>query len=184
MGKGETGLNKSFIPHRHLLKEEAAEHYMVSGHAGPFISGFTMGINERQQQIIDEFTAMADWEERYRRIIEYGRELVPMDEPYKTDKNKVKGCQSTVWLHANVEAGVVRFQGDSDAMIVRGLIALLLKVYDGAEPAEIVATPPDFVEATGLAGHLSQTRANGLAAMVKQIKMYAAVFQAMQKSGQ
>jgi len=143
-----------------------------------------MGINERQQQIIDEFSAMADWEDRYKRIIEYGREIAPMDEQHKIDKNKVKGCQSTVWLHAQLQDGVVQYQGDSDAMIVRGLIALLLKVYSGATPAEIVATPPSFVDATGLAGHLSQTRANGLAAMVKQIKMYAAVFQAMQKSGQ
>ena len=79
--------------------------------------------------------------------------------------------------------GSVKYQGDSDAMIVRGLIALLLRVYSGATPGEIVATPPEFVESTGLAGHLSQTRANGLAAMIKQIKMYAAVFQAMQKSG-
>ncbi|MCA8916359.1 MAG: SufE family protein [Planctomycetes bacterium] len=143
-----------------------------------------MGINERQQQIIDEFSAMADWEDRYKRIIEYGRKIAPMDDQYKIDKNKVKGCQSTVWLHAQLNDGVVQYQGDSDAMIVRGLIALLLKVYSGAAPAEIVATPPSFVDATGLAGHLSQTRANGLAAMVKQIKMYAAVFQAMQKSGQ
>lgn len=140
-----------------------------------------MSIADTQQQIVDEFSAMADWEDRYKRIIEYGRELAPMDEAFKTDKNKVKGCQSTVWLHAQADKGVVNFQGDSDAMIVRGLIALLLKVYSGATPAEIVATPPTFIESTGLAQHLSQTRANGLAAMVKQIKMYAAVFQAMNK---
>ena len=141
-----------------------------------------MTIAERQQQIIDEFTGMSQWEDRYKRIIEYGRELAAMDPAYKTDKNKVKGCQSTVWLHAQADKGTVSFQGDSDAMIVRGLIALLLKVYSGATAAEIVATPPSFVDATGLAGHLSQTRANGLAAMVKQIKMYAAVFHAMQKA--
>ena len=142
-----------------------------------------MPINDRQQKIIDEFTGLTDWEERYKRIIEYGRELAPMDAEHKIDKNKVKGCQSTVWLHAQLDDGVIRLQGDSDAMIVRGLIALLLKVYSGAAPADVVTTPPAFVEATGLAGHLSQTRANGLAAMVKQIKMYAAVFQAMQKAG-
>lgn len=142
-----------------------------------------MDIQQRQQQIIDEFSAIPEWEERYKRIIEYGRELAPMDEQHKTEKNKVKGCQSTVWLHAELKDGAVHFQGDSDAMIVRGLIALLMMVYSGATPEEIVKTPPDFVVATGLAGHLSQTRANGLAAMVKQIKMYAAVFQAMQKQG-
>jgi cysteine desulfuration protein SufE len=140
-------------------------------------------IEQRQQQIIDEFTGLAEWEDRYRRIIEYGRELAPMDPQHKIDKNKVKGCQSTVWLHAWLDNGAIQFQGDSDAMIVRGLIALLLKVYSGATPADVVTTPPTFVDATGLAGHLSQTRANGLAAMVKQIKMYAAVFQAMQKAG-
>ena len=140
-------------------------------------------IDQRQQDIIDEFSAMPDWEDRYRRIIEYGRDLAPMNPEHQIDKNKVKGCQSTVWLHASFEDGQVQYQGDSDAMIVRGLIALLLKVYCGATPAEIVATPPGFVESTGLAGHLSQTRANGLAAMIKQIKMYAAVFQAMHKSG-
>jgi cysteine desulfuration protein SufE len=142
-----------------------------------------MSIVERQQEIVNEFNDLASWEDRYRRIIEYGRELAPMNEAHRTDKNKVKGCQSTVWLHAAMENGHVRFQGDSDAMIVRGLMALLLKVYDDAPPAEIVTTPPDFVQATGLASHLSQTRANGLAAMVKQIKLYAAVFQAMQKAG-
>ena len=126
---------------------------------------------------------MASWEDRYRRIIEYGRELAPMDEAFKIDKNKVKGCQSTVWLHAQLQNGAIAFQGDSDAMIVRGLIALLLKVYSGAKLEDVVTTPPSFIDATGLAGHLSQTRANGLAAMVKQIKMYAAVFQAMQKAG-
>lgn len=142
-----------------------------------------MDINTRQQAIIDEFAAMPDWEDRYRRIIEYGRELAAMNPEHQVDKNKVKGCQSTVWLHAALEDGTMALQGDSDAMIVRGLIALLLKVYTGASPAETLATPPDFIQATGLAGHLSQTRANGLAAMVKQIKMYAAVFQAMQARG-
>lgn len=138
-------------------------------------------IQQRQQAIIDEFTGMAEWEDRYRRIIEYGRELPAMDPEYQVDKNKVKGCQSTVWLHAALDDGHVKYQGDSDAMIVRGLIALLLKVYNGATPAEVVSAAPEFVESTGLAGHLSQTRANGLAAMIKQIKMYAAVFQAMQR---
>lgn len=142
-----------------------------------------MDIQKRQQQIIDEFSALEDWEERYRRIIEHGRELPEMDPNHKVDKNRVKGCQSTVWLHAAKENGAIAMQGDSDAMIVRGLIALLLKVYSGATPDEILETEPEFVKATGLASHLSQTRANGLAAMVKQIKMYAAVFRAMQQTG-
>jgi cysteine desulfuration protein SufE len=142
-----------------------------------------MTVAERQKQIIDEFKALPDWEDRYRRIIEYGRELPKMDPAHQVDKNKVKGCQNTVWLHAALDNGHVRFEGDSDAMIVRGLIALLFKAYNEAAPGEIVTTPPDFVNETGLGTHLSQTRANGLAAMVKQMKMYAAVFQAMQKQG-
>lgn len=142
-----------------------------------------MTITQRQQAIVDEFKALPDWEDRYKRIIEYGRELPAMDPTHQVDKNKVKGCQSTVWLHAALQDGRVALQGDSDAMIVRGLIALLLRVYGGATPAEVIATPPDFINETGLGSHLSQTRANGLAAMVKQIKMYAAVFAAMQKAG-
>lgn len=140
-----------------------------------------MDITQRQQAIISEYTAIADWEDRYRRIIEAGRELAAMEEAHKTEKNKVKGCQSTVWLHAALQDGRIALQGDSDAMIVRGLIALLLKVYNGATPAEVLATPPEFINATGLGSHLSQTRANGLAAMVKQIKLYATVFAAMQR---
>lgn len=140
-----------------------------------------MTIAERQQAVIDEFNAIADWEERYRRIIEYGRTLPAMEEAHKTDKNKVKGCQSTVWLHAAMKDGHMALQGDSDAMIVRGLIALLFRVYDGATPAEASTTRPDFINEIGLGRNLSQTRANGLAAMVKQIQLYAAVFKAMQK---
>lgn len=138
-----------------------------------------MNINERQQAIISEFSSLADWEDRYAAIIAHGKALAPMDDANKLDKNTVKGCQSTVWMHAELKDGHVQLQGDSDAVIVRGLIALLLKVYGGATPAEIIATPPDFIDSTGLASHLSQTRANGLAAMLKQIKMYAAVFSAM-----
>ncbi|MDC1141814.1 SufE family protein [Planctomycetota bacterium] len=140
-----------------------------------------MDINKRQQAIIDEFGQIDDWEDRYAKIIAYGKSLAPMDETHKIDKNTVKGCQSTVWMHAELKEGHIALQGDSDAMIVRGLIALVLKVYSGGTPAEIVATPPTFIESTGLASHLSQTRANGLNAMLKQIKMYAAVFAAMSK---
>ena len=137
-------------------------------------------IADRQAAIVTELSGIGDWQDRYRHIIQMGRALDGFPDELRDDKHKVKGCQSTVWLHAQLSDDAVQYQGDSDAMIVRGLIALLLKVYNGASPAEVVATPPDFVEATGLAGHLSQTRANGLAAMIKQIKMYAAVFQAMQ----
>lgn len=135
-----------------------------------------MTIDEKQAQIVAEFATLTDWEARYQRIIEMGKAMAPMPEPYKTEKNKVKGCQSTVWLHAELEGDKVRFWGDSDAVIVRGLVALVLKVYSEETPAAILATAPDFVAKTGLASHLSQTRANGLAAMIKQIKNYAVAF--------
>ncbi len=142
-----------------------------------------MTIVERQQKIVDEFGAISDWEERHKRIIEYGRKMPPMAAEHQVDKNKVKGCQSTVWLHANLKDGRVEFAGDSDAMIVRGLVALVLNVYSGATPAEILATPPTFIEKTGLMSHLSQTRANGLASVIKQIKFYALAFDALLKRG-
>jgi len=139
-----------------------------------------MTIGERQKLIVMEFNTLFNWEERYRRIIEYGRELPPMTEAHKTDKNKVKGCQSTVWLHAALSGNSIVLEGESDSMIVQGLIALLLKVYNGATLTEVVITPPEFIESTGLGNHLLPTRTNGLAAIIKQIKMYAAVFKAMQ----
>jgi cysteine desulfuration protein SufE len=140
-----------------------------------------MSIEAKQQAVIQEFAAITDWEERYKRIIEHGRALAPMDEALKTEKNVVKGCQSTVWMHAALKDGRVEYRADSDAMIVRGLIALLLQVYSGETPSDILRTPPDFIEKTGFMSHLSQTRANGLASMLKQIKLYAAVFEALQK---
>ncbi|MCC6573793.1 MAG: SufE family protein [Planctomycetes bacterium] len=140
-----------------------------------------MSIVERQQKIVDEFGAIADWEERYKRIIEYGRKMPAMDPAHQVDKNKVKGCQSTVWLHGDLKDGKVIFAGDSDAMIVRGLVALALSVYSDATPAEILNTPPTFLEKTGLMSHLSQTRANGLAAVIKQIKFYALAFDTLLK---
>ena len=150
-----------------------------------------MGINERQQQIIDEFSAMADddegKDERWHRLIAYGAGLPPMPEEWKTERNRIKECASVVWLHAVLEDGHVKLFADGvpEAKVSKGLIALLLHVYNGATPQEILDTSPDFINRLGLSGRLlSMNRANGLAAMVKQIKMYAAVFQAMQKSGQ
>ncbi len=135
-----------------------------------------MTIAEKQAEIIAEFEKLSDWEARYQKIIERGKAMPDLAEQYKLEKNKVKGCQSTVWLHAELEGDRVKFLGDSDAMIVRGLVALVLYVYSGETPATILATPPDFIAKTGLGSHLSQTRANGLAAMIKQIKNYAIAF--------
>ena len=146
-----------------------------------------MSAGESFEDIVENFELFDDWEDRYRYVIEIGRAMPELPTERRTGATKVEGCASQVWLvpelHASADGARLFFQGDSDAMIVRGLIALLFKAYSGAPAGEIVTTPPDFVNETGLGTHLSQTRANGLAAMVKQMKMYAAVFQAMQKQG-
>lgn len=131
----------------------------------------------RQKQIIDEFQALVDWEDRYKRLIEMGRELAEMPAEFKTEANLVKGCQSQVWLHAELtpQGGMV-LSGDSDAMIVKGLVALLLRVYSGASPQEILQTPPEFLRSLGFESHLSPSRSNGLHAMLKQIRLYATAF--------
>lgn len=134
-------------------------------------------VADRQNQIIREFQGLTDWEERYKRIIEMGRELAEMPAELKTDENQVKGCQSQVWLHAQLSPkGEMILQGDSDAMIVKGLVALLLRVYSGASPSEILQTPPEFLRALGFEGNLSPSRANGLHSMLKQIRLYATAF--------
>lgn len=140
-------------------------------------------IDARQQAIVDEFAAFDDWEERYRHLIKQGRSLPDYPEDHRNDEFKVKGCQSQVWLHPQlVDTGrgqCVRFDGDSDAALVRGLIALVLRVYSDATPDEIVATEPRFVADIGLADHLSPTRSNGLASMLKQIKLYGLAFKSL-----
>jgi len=134
-------------------------------------------MDERQQRIVDEFSALPDWEERYERLIQLGATLPPFPEEHRVEALKVRGCQSQVWLHARLEEGLLRLEADSDALIVKGLVALLLRVYDGRSPAEVLATAPEFLEALGMREHLSPTRANGLAAMLKQIRLYAIALQ-------
>jgi len=128
------------------------------------------------QAIIDEFSLFDDWIDRYEYIIELGRALEALDAAFHTDQYRVKGCQSQVWFRAREEGGRIFFEADSDAMIVRGLIALLLRVYSGRTPSEILETPPDFFDAIDLGSHLSGNRANGLAAMVEHIQSYARSF--------
>jgi cysteine desulfuration protein SufE len=135
---------------------------------------------QRQQDIVDEFAGLASWEDRYKKLIALGKTLPDLPAEKKLDDYKVKGCQSQVWIHARLEDGRVWFEADSDAILVRGLVALLLRVYSGARPADILATPPDFVGRIGLESKLSPSRANGLFSMIKQIKFYAMAFQAMQ----
>lgn len=136
-------------------------------------------IAEKQNEIIREFEGIRDWRQRYRHIIELGRALEDMPEELKTEKFKVRGCQSQVWLYPELKEGVVVYQADSDAAIVRGLVALVLRVFSGHTPDEILAAPADFVDKIGLSEHLSQTRSNGLAAMLKQVKMYALAMKAV-----
>ncbi len=139
----------------------------------------TETIEQTQKNIVEEFAQFIDWEERYGRIIELGKQHLDIPDEYKIDKLRVKGCQSTVWLHAKLEDGRVVYEATSDAMIVRGLIALLLRVYSNRTPQEILQTPPSFIHDLGLSDNLTQGRQNGLASMVEQIKLYAMAFSAM-----
>ena len=133
-------------------------------------------IKEIQDEIIDEFTGFDDWLDRYQLLIDLGSEQEPLPEEYKTDNNLIEGCQSRVWLQADVVDGKVVFRAESDALIVKGIVALLIKVYSGHTPDEILSTKPYFVEAIGLKEHLSPTRSNGLVAMIKQMRLYALAF--------
>ncbi|MFS4459889.1 SufE family protein [Bdellovibrio sp. HCB2-146] len=142
-----------------------------------------MSIHDRQAAVINDFSALEDWEARYRKIIDLGKSLPDIDASLKTEQNAVKGCQSQVWLHASLDnQGHMILQGDSDALIVKGLVALLLKVYSGSTPSEVLMTPPEFLKALGFEGNLSPSRANGLHSMLKQIKLYAAAFDYLLKS--
>lgn len=135
-----------------------------------------MDMKQRQQAVIAEFSGLADWEDRYKKLIELGKVLPELPENKKLEDFKVKGCQSQVWIHARLEGGRVIFEADSDALLVRGLVALLLRVYSDATPKEILETHPDFVKEIGLESKLSPSRANGLFSMVKQMKYYAMAF--------
>lgn len=140
-------------------------------------------IDEAQEGIVEDFELFGDWEERYGYIIQLGKKLPDLDSKYRTDANIVRGCQSQVWLHPAFESGIVTFAADSDAMIVRGLIALILRLYSGRTPDEILETAPTFIDRIGMSEHLSMTRSNGLRAMIKQIKLYAAAYKALQPGG-
>ena len=133
-------------------------------------------VEDAKRSIVEEFSLFDSWIDRYEYIVELGKQLAGLPDEFRTAHYKVKGCQSQVWFHARTEGGHIFFDADSDAMIVRGLIALLLRVYSGRTPAEILATPPDFFDAIELGSHLSGSRANGLAAMVRHIHAYAQSF--------
>ena len=137
-----------------------------------------MSINELQDEVIAEFSDFDDWMDRYQMLIDLGNELPPLDEKYKTEQNLIVGCQSRVWLQADEVDGKVIFQAESDALIVKGIIALLIRVLSGHTPDEILNADLYFIDAIGLKDHLSPTRSNGLLSMVKQMRMYALAFKA------
>jgi len=137
-----------------------------------------MTINEIQDEIIEEFSGFDDWMDRYSLLIDLGNELPALPADKKIDQNLIDGCQSKVWIDAHMENGVIMLQGDSDAILVKGIVALLLKVLSGHTPQEILDADLYFIGKTGLQEHLSPTRSNGLLAMVKQIKMYALALKA------
>ncbi len=135
-------------------------------------------INELQDEVINEFSDFDDWMDKYQLLIDLGNEQEPLDEKYKTEQNLIDGCQSRVWLQADWVEGKIIFQAESDALIVKGIIALLIKVLSGHTPDEILNADLYFIDRIGLKEHLSPTRSNGLLAMVKQMRMYALAFKA------
>jgi len=137
-----------------------------------------MTIKEIQEEIVDEFAMFDDWMQRYEYIIELGKTLPLIDEQYKKDENLIKGCQSRVWLHADKENDNIVFTADSDAILTKGIIAVLIRAFSNQNPEEIMNADTSFIDEIGLKEHLSPTRANGLVSMIKQIKLYAIALQA------
>jgi cysteine desulfuration protein SufE len=137
-----------------------------------------MSINEIQDEIIDEFSGLDDWMDKYQLLIDLGNEQEPLDEQYKVESNLIDGCQSRVWLQADYVDGKINFSAESDALIVKGIVALLIRVLSGHTPQEILDADLYFIEEIGLKEHLSPTRSNGLLAMVKQMRVYALAFNA------
>ena len=130
-----------------------------------------------EKEIVEEFALFDSWDDKYEYIIDMGKRLPVLDEQYKKDENKVKGCQSTVWLVADYKDGKIEYKADSDAVIVKGLISMLIRVLSGQPPAAIIDAQLDFIKEIGMMSHLAQTRSNGLLAMVRQMKNYALAFQ-------
>jgi SufE protein probably involved in Fe-S center assembly len=136
-------------------------------------------IHEIEKEIIEDFALFDSWEDKYEYIIDMGKKLPVLEDEHKLDENKIKGCQSTVWLVASYNDGRVFFKADSDAIIVKGLISMLIKVLSGHTPTEIIDARLDFIREIGMMTHLAQTRSNGLLSMIKQMKNYAIAFQAI-----
>ena len=140
-----------------------------------------MTIKEKQEEVIDEFAMFDDWMQRYEYMIELGKSLPLIDDKYKIDENLIKGCQSKVWVHAELEGDKLVFTADSDAIITKGIVAILIRVFSNQHPSEIIEADTKFIDEIGLKDHLSPTRANGLVSMIKQLKMYAVAYQTQLK---
>ncbi len=138
---------------------------------------FLMSIQDIQEEIVDEFSMFEDWMQRYEYMIELGKSLPLIDPKYKTDDNIIKGCQSKVWVHAELHDDKLVFTADSDAIITKGIIAILVRVFSGQKPQDIIDADTLFIDEIGLKEHLSPTRANGLVSMIKQLKLYAVAYQ-------
>jgi cysteine desulfuration protein SufE len=136
----------------------------------------TQTIQETEDEIVDEFSLFDNWEDKYEYIIDLGKKLQSLDSKFKVEENKIKGCQSQVWLVADENDGRIFFKADSDAVIVRGLVSMLIRVLSGHTPQEIINTKLDFINKIGMTTHLAQTRSNGLLSMVKQMKNYALAY--------
>jgi len=139
-----------------------------------------MTINEIQDEIVEEFSSFEDWMDKYSYLIEIGNELEPFNDEWRLDQNLIEGCQSKVWFHAEMKDGKVFYSADSDAIIVKGIVGLLLRAMSGQSPDDILNNDLNFVEKIGLKEHLSPTRSNGLVAMIKQMRLYAVAFKAKQ----
>lgn len=139
-------------------------------------------IEEIEEQIIDDFSLFESWEEKYEYLIDIGKKLSPLEDQYKMEENIIKGCQSTVWLVSDYKDGKVFFKADSDAIIVKGLVSMLIQVLSGKKPEEILNAQMDFINQIGMMKHLAQTRSNGLRAMIKQMKNYALAYQSIGQS--
>ena len=136
-----------------------------------------MSIQRLQEEIVDEFSMFDDWMQRYEYMIDLGKSLPLIEEKYKIDENIIKGCQSKVWVHAEMKDEKIEFTADSDAIITKGIIAILIRVFSGQHPKDIIDADTAFIDEIGLKEHLSPTRANGLVSMIKQLKMYAVAYQ-------
>ena len=138
-----------------------------------------MSVKEEQNKIVEQFSELEEWDDKYSFLIKMGKELGELDPEIKIEKNKISGCQSQVWMHAKLEDSKMIILGDSDAMIVKGLVAMLINVYSNQKPEDILSSPPEFLNKIGIDKHLSPTRKNGLSAMLKQIKLFAVAFNAL-----